>query len=138
MIYIPGKPVIKKSRKKSSEKIPGQHVPVPIISHQAASTQQIESKDRTYIRIPGDVESDVRMRISDAKNRKIISKEVFAEFIKLRANSTEEISFVDTITVVPEKTYNIISGIPQKPEEKKLSRIKQKLNFDEAQRGLIT
>lgn len=133
MIYIPGKPVIKKSRKKSSEKVPGQHAPVPIISHQAASTQQIESKDRTYIRIPGDVESDVRMRISDAKNRKIISKEVFAEFIKLRANSTEEISFVDTITVVPEKTYNIISGIPQKPEEKKLSRIKQKLNFDKTQ-----
>jgi ribosome-binding protein aMBF1 (putative translation factor) len=133
LIYIPGKPVIKKSRKKSSEKVPGQHAPVPIISHQAASTQQIESKDRTYIRIPGDVESDVRMRISDAKNRKIISKEVFAEFIKLRANSTEEISFVDTITVVPEKTYNIISGIPQKPEEKKLSRIKQKLNFDKTQ-----
>ena len=133
MIYIPGKPVVKKSRKKSSEKVPGQHAPVPIVSHQAASTQQIESKDRTYIRIPGDVESEVRMRISDAKNRRIISKEVFKEFMKLRANSTEEISLVDTITVVPEETYNIISGIPQKPEEKKLPRIKQKLNFDKTQ-----
>ena len=131
MIYIPGKPVVKKSRKKSSEKVPGQSAPIPIVSHQAASTQQIESKDRTYIRIPGDVESDVRMRISDAKNRKIISKEVFAEFMKLRANSTEEISLVDTVTIIPEKTYNTISGIPQKPEEKKLPRIKQKLNFDE-------
>ena len=133
MIYIPGKPVVKKSRKKSSEKVPGQHAPVPIVSHQAASTQQIESKDRTYIRIPGDVESEVRMRISDAKNRRIISKEVFKEFMKLRANSTEEISLVDTITVVPEETYNIISGIPQKPKEKKLPRIKQKLNFDKTQ-----
>lgn len=138
MIYIPGKPVVKKSRKKSSEKVPGQSAPIPIVSHQAASTQQIESKDRTYIRIPGDVESDVRMRISDAKNRKIISKEVFAEFMKLRANSTEEISLVDTVTIIPEKTCNTIFGIPQKPEEKKLSRIKQKLNFDEAQRGPIT
>ena len=133
MIYIPGKPVVKKSRKKSSEKVPGQSAPIPIVSHQAASTQQIESKDRTYIRIPGDVESEVRMRISDAKNRRIISKEVFKEFMKLRANSTEEISLVDTITVVPEETYNIISGIPQKPKEKKLPRIKQKLNFDKTQ-----
>ena len=138
MIFIPGKPVIKKSRKKSSEKVPGQSAPIPIVSHQAASTQQIESKDKTYIKIPGNVESDVCMRISDAKNRKVISKEVFSEFMKLRANSTEEISLVDTVTVVPEKTYNTISGIPQKPEEKKLSRIKQKLNFDEAQRGPIT
>ena len=129
MIYIPGKPVVKKSRKKSSEKVPGQSAPIPIISHQAASTQQIESKDKTYIKIPGNVESDIRMRISDAKNRKIISKEVFEEFMKLRANSTEEISLVDIITMVPEKTYDTISGIPQKPEEKKLSRIKQKLNF---------
>ena len=131
MIYIPGKPVIKKSRKKSSEKVPGQHAPVPIISHQAASTQQIESKDKTNIQIPGNVVSDVRMRLSDAKNRKIISNEIFTEFMKLRANSTEEISLVDTVTIIPEKTYNTISGIPQKPEEKKLPRIKQKLNFDE-------
>lgn len=129
MIYISGKPVVKKSRKKSFEKVPGQHAPIPIVSHQAASTQQIESKDKTYIKIPGNVESDIRMRISDAKNRKIISKEVFEEFMKLRANSTEEISLVDIITMVPEKTYDTISGIPQKPEEKKLSRIKQKLNF---------
>ena len=131
MIFIPGKPVIKKSRKKSFEKVPGQHAPIPIVSHQAASTQQIESKDKTYIKIPGNVESDIRMRISDAKNRKIISNEIFTEFMKLRANSTEEISLVDTVTIIPEKTYNTISGIPQKPEEKKLPRIKQKLNFDE-------
>ena len=129
MIYIPGKPVVKKSRKKSSEKVPGQSAPIPIVSHQAASTQQIESKDKTNIRIPGNVVSDVRMRLSDAKNRKIISNEIFTEFMKLRANSTEEISLVDTVTIIPEKTYNTISGIPQKPEEKKLSRIKQKLNF---------
>ena len=109
--------------------MPGQSAPIPIVSHQAASTQQIESKDKTYIKIPGNVESDIRMRISDAKNRKIISKEVFEEFMKLRANSTEEISLVDTITMVPEKTYDTISGILQKPEEKKLPRIKQKLNF---------
>ena len=123
--------MVKKTRKKSSEKIPGQHAPVPIVSHQAASTQQIESKDKTNIRIPGNVVSDVRMRLSDAKNRKIISNEIFTEFMKLRANSTEEISLVDTVTIIPEKTYNTISGIPQKPEEKKLPRIKQKLNFDE-------
>jgi hypothetical protein len=131
LIVIPGKPVVKKTRKKSSEKIPGQHAPVPIVSHQAASTQQIESKDKTNIRIPGNVTSDTRMRLSDAKNRKIISNEIFTEFMKLRANSTEEISLVDTVTIIPEKTYNTISGIPQKPEEKKLPRIKQKLNFDE-------
>ena len=61
----------------------------------------------------------------------LYDSEIFTEFMKLRANSTEEISLVDTVTIIPEKTYNTISGIPQKPEEKKLPRIKQKLNFDE-------
>ena len=128
MIYIPGKPVVKKSRKKSSEKVPGQSAPIPIVSHQAASTQQIESKDKTYIKIPGNVESDIKMRICDAKNRKIIPNEVFKEFMRLRANSPDEINLVDTVTIISKDECNIISGISQKPEEKKVARIKQKLD----------
>lgn len=124
-----GKPVIKKARKKS-EKMPGQTAPIPTVSHQAAATQQIESKDKTYIRMPGDVVSPIRMRISDAKNRRIISLEVFQEFLKLRTNAMEDISFVDTVTIVPLKDFQEISGISQKPTVEVKPRIKQKLDFN--------
>ena len=97
---MPGKSVIKKSHKKNKE-------PLPNKSYRGtALDQEVKTKDMTYITVPGNVEAPVKMRLWDAKSRKLVTMEMYSN-----AMNVKEMKAFDLVTIVSEKEQKFIGGI---------------------------
>lgn len=88
--------------------------PQPTKSYRANEVDiTTETKDFTALRIPGNVEQSVKMRITDARGRQLISPEVYEEVLEI-----EGVRVGDMITVVPERMFNRVTGFIEKLDEK--------------------
>lgn len=90
------KPVIKKKR----------DVEIPARSYRGNDLEtKVESRDFQFLRVPGSVDTEMRMRIVDALKRGIIDEGTFREVMEI-----ENVGMEDIVTVVPRSVNESVTG----------------------------